>query len=193
MKLIVGLGNPGIVYSGSRHNIGYSIIKALARKHRVTFRKETGVSSLSAKCRIQGSEVILALPLTYMNLSGEAVGRLVNKYRIDLQDVLVVCDDLNLEFGRLRIRPSGSSGGHKGIASLIESLKSENFSRVRVGIGRPAGAKNDIAEFVLSSFSRTDKNRLKEIITEAVSCCEMWIIESVEKCMNKFNKTKGSI
>jgi peptidyl-tRNA hydrolase, PTH1 family len=193
MKLIVGLGNPGLKYSGSRHNIGYSIIKALARKHKAVFRKETGVSSLSAKCRIQSREVVLALPLTYMNLSGEAVSRLADKYRIDLQEVLAVCDDLDLAFGRLRIRPSGSAGGHKGIRSIIESLKSENFSRLRAGIGRPSAAKKDIAEFVLSSFSREDKSRLKEIIAEAVSCVEMWVSEGVEECMNKFNKTKGNI
>ena len=188
MKLIVGLGNPGILYGGSRHNIGYSVVKALARGHRISLKKEPGVPALAGKCRIKQHDVILALPLTYMNLSGGAVIQLVKKYTIDLQDILAVCDDLNLEFGRFRIRPSGSAGGHKGITSIINSLKSQDFGRLRIGIGRPAGSGRNISEFVLSSFSRSDKIRLKEIIAEAGSCCEMWISEGIEKCMNEFNR-----
>ncbi|MFA5362451.1 MAG: aminoacyl-tRNA hydrolase [Candidatus Omnitrophota bacterium] len=192
MKLIVGLGNPGIIYSGTRHNIGYTVVKALARGHKAAFRKEPGIQVLGARCRIQGNEVSLALPLTYMNLSGGAVKAFMEKYAVAPQDVLVICDDLNLEFGRLRIRPSGSAGGHKGIASIINVLKHEDFGRLRVGIGRPAGAKRDAAEFVLSVFDRADKGRLKDALAEACSCAELWAGEGIVACMNGYNtKNKG--
>ena len=187
MKLIVGLGNPGFIYSGTRHNLGYSVVKALARGHKAAFRKEPGIQALGARCRIQGNDVFLALPLTYMNLSGGAVKALMEKYAVAPHDVLAVCDDLNLEFGRLRIRPSGSAGGHKGIVSIINVLRSEEFGRLRIGIGRPAGAKKDAAEFVLSIFDRMDKGRLKDAFAEACSCSELWAGEGIVACMNTYN------
>jgi PTH1 family peptidyl-tRNA hydrolase len=188
MKLIVGLGNPGFVYSGTRHNVGFSVVKTLARGHKVSFRKEPGIQALGVRCRMGAHDVFLALPLTYMNLSGGAVKALMDKYGIVPQDVLAVCDDVNLVFGRLRIRPSGSSGGHKGIASIIASVGREDFCRLRVGIGRPSGGKKDVAEFVLSAFKRTDKDRLKEVFAEARSCCEAWVREGVVACMNTYNQ-----
>ncbi|MDD2702868.1 MAG: aminoacyl-tRNA hydrolase [Candidatus Omnitrophica bacterium] len=192
MKLIVGLGNPGIIYSGTRHNVGYSVVKALARSRKAVFKKEPRIQALGVRCGKQGDEVFLALPLTYMNLSGGAVKALMDKYAVPPQDVLAVCDDLNLEFGRLRIRPSGSAGGHKGIASIISVLKSEDFCRLRVGIGRPAGDRKTAAEFVLSAFDRRDKGYLKEALVEACSCAELWVREGIVACMNKYNTKNKS-
>ena len=162
-------------------------IKALARSHKVSFKKEPRIPALGARCRMHGNEVFLALPLTYMNLSGGAVKALMDKYAVVSQDVLAVCDDLNLEFGRLRIRSSGSAGGHKGIASVINVLKSEDFCRLRVGIGRPAGDEKDTAKFVLSGFDRRDRGFLKEALAEACSCAELWAGEGIVACMNTYN------
>ncbi|MFA5096256.1 MAG: aminoacyl-tRNA hydrolase [Candidatus Omnitrophota bacterium] len=184
MKLIVGLGNPGIFYSGTRHNVGFQVVKNLAGAQKAVLKKERGVRALSARAKVEGSDVILALPLTYMNLSGEAVFPLLNRYGSGPADLLVVCDDLDLEFGRIKIRSGGSSAGHRGIQSIIDSLGGNEFSRVRVGIGRPAvGA----ADYVLSHFNRNEKAALSAMINRAQECCLSWISQGVEKSMNIFN------
>lgn len=187
MKLIVGLGNPGKDYIYSRHNIGFLVIKALAKIHGALLRREIATFSLNAKDKIRGQNVILAIPLTFMNLSGIAVSALLKKYKIDLGNLLVICDDLDLEFGRVKIRVSGSSGGHLGLRSIIDSLECQNFCRLRLGIGRP---KNDIepAEYVLSAFSKKEKREIKEIEAKAVSCCQVWVTRGITECMNNFNR-----
>jgi len=187
MKLIVGLGNPGDIYKNSRHNIGFLVVKELAGTKKAALKKEFGIKSLSAKTRINHEVVILALPLTYMNLSGNAVKRLLGKYKLTVEDLLVICDDMDLEFGRLKIRPSGSSGGHNGLESIIGSLGSNCFARLRLGIGRPA-PHEDAAEFVLSDFSSKEKKEIKEIIAEAVECSESWVTNGTSGTMNVFNK-----
>lgn len=191
MKLIVGLGNPGDVYVHSRHNIGFTVVKALARKYKAVLKKDFGISSLSAKTRIAGQNIALALPLTFMNLSGEAVGRLLKKYKVGIESLLVVCDDLDLEFGRLKLRPSGSSAGHRGMRSIIDSLKCEGFARLRVGIGRP-NKGIDTADYVLSEFSKKEKTQIKETIEKARGCCESWATKGKNEAMNIYNKrSKG--
>lgn len=210
MKLIVGLGNPGEAYAGSRHNIGFSVVKALARKYKVSLKKDFGISSLSAKVKISRQTVTLALPLTFMNLSGIAVSRLIKKNKTDLKDLLIVCDDLDLEFGRLKLRPSGSSAGHKGAQSIIDSLKSNEFSRLRIGIGRPphqlynkykeeanwCGGRphknTETADYVLSAFYEKEKEQLRETIEKALDCLESWAGKGVTETMNIFNNKKGS-
>ncbi|MBU1726512.1 MAG: aminoacyl-tRNA hydrolase [Candidatus Omnitrophica bacterium] len=187
MKLIVGLGNPGRDYAESRHNIGFSVAKALIKERGFVLKKDNGTFSLSAKGRICGQVVIVALPLTYMNLSGNAVAALVRKYKIEPVDLLVIMDDLDLEFGRIKIRPSGSSGGHRGAESIIESLGIQEFARLRVGIGRPH-QKADAAEFVLSEFTKKEKALFKEEIDTAVECCEYWAAKGIVETMNKFNR-----
>lgn len=189
MKLIVGLGNPGEIYADSRHNIGFLVVKELSRTYKVSFKKVKGISSLSTKAKIDNQNVILTLPLTFMNLSGLAVKALLKKYRIDLDNLLVVCDDLDLEFGRLRLRPSGSSAGHGGLKSIIEATGNRGFSRLRIGIARPI-LDIDVAEYVLSPFNRKEKQMLKKIIERAVACCKMWVSEGVSKSMNIFNQMK---
>jgi len=187
MKLIVGLGNPGTTYIDSRHNIGFSIVKALARDYRVTLKNDSGTFSLSRKVKIEGQNAILAVPLTFMNLSGMATATLVKKYKIGLDNLLVICDDLDLEFGRLKIRGSGSSAGHRGLQSIIDSLGSQGFARLRIGIGRP-GQDLDAANFVLSPFTKKEKEKLKDIIEKAVECCRVWTKDGITKSMNIFNK-----
>lgn len=186
MKLIVGLGNPGKRYVDSRHNIGFSIIKALAKFYKIYFKKDSGTFSLSAKGKINNQDAILAIPFTFMNVSGVAVNALLKKYKIDLNNLLVVCDDLDLEWGRIKIRSSGLSGGHHGLQSIIDSVGSQGFCRLRIGIGKPH-TNIDAAEYVLSSFTKEEKEQREEIIEKACHCCEVWVSEGVSKSMNIFN------
>ncbi len=185
MKLIVGLGNPGILYAASRHNIGFQVIKYLAKTEGIVLKKERNIRALSGKGKIGDSDVVLAMPLTFMNLSAEAVIPLLKKYKVGLSDLLVVCDDLDFDFGRQKIRAHGSSAGHKGINSIIVSLGSSEFSRIRMGIGRPRN--KDISKFVLSRFSKIEKTKVTDIIQTAADCCRSWVNKGVEKTMNIFN------
>lgn len=188
MKLIIGLGNPGKVYADSRHNIGFSAIRALTEDYKGSLKKERNIFCLSAKVKINNREVVLALPLTFMNLSGVAVKALVKKYKIDDSgNLLVICDDLDLEFGSMKLRPSGSSGGHRGLESIINCTGTNDFARLRIGIGRP-GIGFDISEYVLAPFSKAEKGQVREIIEKAVDCCQSWVSEGVSKSMGTFNK-----
>jgi len=196
MKLIIGLGNPGRIYTESRHNIGFSVIKALSKIYKIPLKKDN-TFSLSGKGKIGAENLILALPLTFMNLSGIAVSALIKKYKIDLprpareerglDNLLVVCDDLDLDFGVIKIRPSGSSGGHRGLGSIIDSLGSREFSRLRIGIGRPLRDNTDAASFVLSPFAKKEKGKIKEIIENACDCCRVWAMKGIVESMNIFN------
>lgn len=187
MKLIVGLGNPGDIYAGSRHNIGLSIVKALAQVTKISLKKDKGTFSLSGKGKIGGQNVILAIPTTFMNLSGITVRALLEKYKIDLDNLLVVLDDLDLEFARLKIRPCGSSGGHRGLKSIIDTLKSQRFARLRIGIARPT-VNTETSEYVLSGFTKKEKKELREVIGNTTSCCKGWVTGGITETMNIFNK-----
>ncbi|RKY32789.1 MAG: aminoacyl-tRNA hydrolase [Candidatus Omnitrophota bacterium] len=187
MKLIVGLGNPGRVYINSRHNIGFAVIKALAKTSKIKFKKDKNTLSLKGRGKIAGFDVILAMPLTFMNLSGISVKALLEKYNLDLGELLIVCDDLDLNFSRLKIRASGSSAGHKGLESVIENLGSLKFARLRIGIGRPQKSMG-AAEYVLASFGKNEKKHLPRIINDACACCLSWVSEGISQSMNIFNK-----
>lgn len=187
MKAIVGLGNPGMIYARTKHNIGVLVVKAFCRKQKIKLVREKGVSAFCVRARIEDEETLLALPLVFMNLSGAAVKALCVKYKIDPQDLLVVCDDLDLEFTRIKLRPSGSSGGHRGLVSIIEALGTKEFCRLRIGIGRPPGHM-DPAEYVLRPFSRKEKSALEALIQEAVSCCRSWLGKAIEESMSAFNR-----
>jgi PTH1 family peptidyl-tRNA hydrolase len=189
MKLIVGLGNPGRIYCDSRHNIGFSVVKSLSESYGILIKKDKPAFSLSGKSKIEGQNIILSMPLTFMNLSGIAVSALIKKYKIELDDLLVICDDLDLEFGRIKIRPFGSSGGHNGLKSIIDSLKTQDFSRLRLGIGRP---KKDIdsSRYVLSPFAKEERRKIKEAIKEAEDCCQVWATKGITESMNIFNRRK---
>ncbi|MDD4953794.1 MAG: aminoacyl-tRNA hydrolase [Candidatus Omnitrophica bacterium] len=193
MKLIFGLGNPGFVYAHSRHNIGFLVVKDIAKRQKISFKKDKNTCSLLGKGQIDGKNVLLALPLTFMNISGVALAGLTKKYRVGLEDLLVVCDDLDLEFGRLKLRPDGSSGGHRGLQSAIEAVGSGEFARLRVGIGRP-GHSADAKDYVLSPFNKKERTELKGILQRSGDCAESWITQGIAETMNVFNashKQKG--
>ncbi len=189
--MIVGLGNPGLAYIGSRHNIGFAVLKLLASSLKINFKRDSSVSSLVARWRNDCSDLILAMPQTYMNLSGVAVSGLVKKFKVSRPNILVVCDDLDLEIGRIRIRPQGTSGGHRGLASIIERLGDTDFCRLRIGIGRPVN-NQDPAEYVLEGFGRQKAAAVKQAAQDAACCCMSWIAEGIEKTMNTFNLNPAS-
>jgi PTH1 family peptidyl-tRNA hydrolase len=162
----------------------------VAEAYGIALKKDNTIFSLINKIKIEGHQVILLMPLTFMNQSGFAVKALLKKYKISLNNLLVICDDLDLDFGRLKIRPSGSSGGHRGLESIIDSLGSKNFPRLRIGIGRPLKSIEP-AEYVLSAFSKKEKEQLNEIIKRATECCKIWIGEGIQRSMNIFNR-KGA-
>ena len=193
MKLIIGLGNPGKIYAQNRHNIGFRCINHLARLHSISMKGHQCQSQVGSG-KIAGVEVLLAKPKTFVNLSGEAVGRLMRKYKIQVNDLIVICDDLDLPLGRLRLRPGGSAGGHKGINSIISALGSKDFCRIKVGIGRPTEEDGTaitdeevIVNYVLSDFTLQEDVAIKPTITrvaEAISCV---ITDGITAAMNKFN------
>jgi len=187
MKLIVGLGNPGDNYKDSRHNVGFRLVRALAKDQAAALKRDWGTHALSARTKINGQAALVAIPLTYMNLSGKAVRALVKKYKVALVDLLIVVDDLDLELGRQKIRPGGSSGGHKGLESVAASLSTPLFARLRIGIGRPHRGI-DSAEYVLMPFLKKEKEKIGGIIDDAVECCRSWVTDGMDKTMEKFNR-----
>ena len=187
-KLIVGLGNPGLIYAGSRHNIGFTVLKSFAGSLKINFKTDRSVSASVVKDKLLQQEVVLALPQTYMNLSGIAVKALLKKFKVNPKDLLVVCDDLDLELGKMKIRPQGSSGGQRGLESIMESLGTQDFARLRIGIGRPESSRQqDAAKYVLSGFLRKEKAAAKQIEEDAVSCCLSWVENGIVQTMNTFN------
>lgn len=191
MKLIVGLGNPGQAYATTRHNIGFMVAKAVAEANSIVLKKDNLAAALTGKGKIGEEAAAVALPLTFMNISGLAVRELLKKYAIDSPDLLVVCDDLDLDFGVMRLRQCGSSGGHKGLASIIDAAGTQDFSRLRVGIGRPP-ERVEASDYVLTSFTRSQAAELVSIIEAARDCCQGWAIDGIEKTMNTFNKRSRS-
>ena len=186
-KLIVGLGNPGKNYEHTRHNAGFKAVDCLAKQYQLKFARSLTVNALVAQGKTQDKKFFLVLPLAYMNNSGMAVRRFIQKKKIVLEDVLVVCDDLALDFGQLRLRARGSAGGHNGLSSLIENLGSSEFARLKIGIGRPAQGE-DMADYVLSSFTSAEKKELDEIIRRAANCCGAWLTNGTAEAMSQFNK-----
>jgi len=182
VKLIVGLGNPGIRYRLSRHNIGFRITDNLARLFNIRFRKNMLLKASIAK----RGDFILAKPNTFMNLSGFSVKRIVDKFYLTFKDLLVICDDMSLSLGKIRLRPKGSSGGHKGLSSVIEALGTQNFPRLRIGIGRPQEGA-EASSFVLLRFSGTEEAAIKEAVSKASKCVLDWRKEDIEKVMSKYN------
>jgi PTH1 family peptidyl-tRNA hydrolase len=183
--LITGLGNPGRQYQASRHNIGFMLVTHLAEKLGIAFTRVES-KALVTKTNYQDSSVILAKPQTYMNLSGQPVSSLVRFYKIQLDHLLVVYDDVDLPFGRIRIRPSGGSAGQKGMQSIISQLGSQDFPRMRMGIGRPPGSKS-AASYVLRDFSGEDADFLPPILDRGVDAVLTFISEDLTTAMNRYN------
>ena len=186
MKLIVGLGNPGSKYQGTRHNVGFEVVDELARRRALMFETSPG-DAVMARERGPSAQVILAKPLTFMNLSGQAVGGLMRYYRIDLDDVLVVTDDVNLPLGRLRIRCRGSDGGHNGLRSVIDSVGTEEVVRLRVGVDR-GDRRRDLADHVLATFDQSELETMRLAINNASDAVEVFASEGVNASMNRFNR-----
>lgn len=189
MKLIVGLGNPGREYQGTRHNVGFEAIDRLARKHGIQVRSRRN-RALVGEGEIQGERVVLAKPQTFMNLSGEAVSGLARRYRVDPSEIIVITDDVNLPLARLRIRQRGSAGGHKGLASIIRSLGTEDFARIRIGVGSPTG--QDMVDYVLGKFGREEREAARAAVERAAEAVELILREGIESAMNVFNAPSSS-
>lgn len=183
--MIAGLGNPGGRYRGTRHNVGFEVMDLTATRHGLRFAPWRGVAEV-AEWRQPDDRVALVKPLTFMNLSGEAVSAVMAFYKVDPADVLVVCDDVNLPVGQLRARPSGSSGGNNGLKSVTAALGTEEYSRLRIGVGRGNPAR-DLADHVLSRFAPEEMSGIDEAVARAADAIEMWIVDGTARVMNAFN------
>ena len=202
MKLVFGLGNPGADYDGTRHNIGFELVDRLASAHggaKVDERVK-GVRALVARVRIGDEPVLLVKPLTYMNVSGEAVLALARRElltkaegdtaeRLRIENILFVCDDIHLPVGKLRVRPQGSSGGQNGLKSVAAQLGTQNFARLRIGVGEPP--PNSQIEWVLGRFGRADRAAMDDALISAMGAVEVWATDGVERAMNRFNVAGG--
>ncbi|MCD8299847.1 MAG: aminoacyl-tRNA hydrolase [Clostridiales bacterium] len=189
MYLIVGLGNPGDKYKGTRHNVGFDTIDVLAEKYDISVTKRRG-RAFVGKGLIEDEKVILAKPQTYMNLSGESVSRLIKSYGLDTaHDLIVICDDIYLACGNLRIRKSGSAGGHNGMKDIIARTHSDEFPRVRIGVGgKPEGT--DLVKHVLGHFSKSERERVDEAAGDAAAAVAMMVKGETDAAMNKYNRKK---
>lgn len=201
MKLVAGLGNPGRAYRGTRHNLGFEVVDEVARRHGLDF--ETGpAQAVQARWRRPGlgDDVLLVKPLTFMNLSGEAVGGLARYFKVAVADVLIVCDDVNLELGRLRARASGTEGGHNGLRSVARHLGTIDYPRLRVGVGLPSSGnpgptgvaggdgRRDLADHVLAGFAPDEWPRVQDAIARAADAVETWVSDGLVSVMNRFNR-----
>ena len=190
MKLIVGLGNPGRRYSATRHNVGFQALEALARLRGFRFRRGR-FRAEEAEAAFGSERAVLLKPLTYMNLSGQAVQAAARFYKVALKDLLVVCDDVHLPAGKVRLRRRGSDAGHNGLASIIQRLGSQEVARLKIGIGEtPSGLPRE--QYVLSKFRPDELPLLQEAIERAAQAVEVWAYYGIEEAMNRFNWAKSA-
>ena len=196
MKLIVGLGNPGDEYARTRHNIGRRLIEFIAGQANVGFSSKKSQKAAIVSVPWNGEPVSLAYPLTYMNLSGEAIALLVKYWKVEAaKDLLVVVDDVALPFGKLRLRAEGSSGGHNGLASIEAQLGSRQYSRLRIGIGvpepkrsaSPAGFPEPLRDYVLAAFNSAEEKQMKTLLECGAEACRSWVLESSTTAMSRVN------
>jgi peptidyl-tRNA hydrolase, PTH1 family len=185
MKLIVGLGNPGKKYEQTRHNVGFAVVDRLVARFGDGIAKDKFAGRVM-EATIAGERALLLWPQTLMNLSGESVGPAFEFYKLEIADLLVVCDDFNLPLGKLRFRREGSAGGQKGLADIIRRLGTEAFGRLRLGIG-PVPEQWDAADFVLGRFDAAEKDEIDQAVERAVQGTECWAAEGIAVSMNKFN------
>jgi peptidyl-tRNA hydrolase, PTH1 family len=185
MKVVVGLGNPGRRYQNTRHNVGFEALAELARRHNAS-KPTTQFEAEVAEIFVGGVKVLLLAPQTYMNLSGRSVSRCVRFYQLTLDNLLIVCDDMNLPFGCLRFRASGSAGGQKGLNDTIAMLGTKEFSRLRIGIGRSPDFM-DARDYVLSRFNKTERRTMEDTLVNAANGIETWVQDSIDAAMNQYN------
>jgi len=184
--MIIGLGNPGIRYEWTRHNIGFQVVDRLASLNHITIGSRR-YKTLYGKGSIGTQPVILAKPLTFMNLSGDSIRKIVDYFEVGMEDLIVVHDDLDLPVGRIRIKRRGGDGGHQGIRSIIESLGVNNFLRLKIGIGRPPKGK-EAAEYVLEPLDETQRSEFEGILSPAAESLEVIILQGVDMAMNRIQR-----
>jgi peptidyl-tRNA hydrolase, PTH1 family len=189
-KLIIGLGNPGREYEKTRHNLGFMVLTRLAAEYNVALKKYRNASALAAEISEGETKVLLAEPLTYMNNSGIVVRDIVHFEKLDLADILVVCDDINLAFGEIRLKSSGSDGGHNGLKSIIAEVGTESFARLKLGVGAPP-VRELQADWVLANFKASEMKELGGFIDQAVECCRLWLKGEQARAMTEYNQRKG--
>jgi len=184
VKVICGLGNPGRRYSRTRHNLGFRVVELLAKEEKIKWKKKV-YSSLVGKGVIAREAVLLVKPLTFVNSSGLALREIVDSQKILLENILIICDDMNLPVGKLRIRRKGAHGGHKGLKSIAEHLATSDFPRVRIGIGSPGEVSP--LDYVLSGFKRDESRLISEATRSAAEATRTWLSLGIDECMNRFN------
>lgn len=187
MKIFIGLGNPGKQYEKTRHNAGFEVIDYLADKWSISLdqAKHKGIYGIGT---VKGEKVLLLKPLTYMNLSGESISAVLQFYKAEISDLVVIYDDLDLPAGKIRLRQKGSAGGHNGIKSTIAHLGTQDFNRIRIGIGRPEG-RIPVVDYVLNRFSAEEWVSLEAAIEKSASACESWLEQSYVQVMNEYNQS----
>jgi PTH1 family peptidyl-tRNA hydrolase len=190
MKLIVGLGNPGAEYERTRHNVGWRVLDAFAQKFRILVAKHEK-SAMTGTGRVAGGSVMVAKPLTYMNLSGDAVRLLINSYLETPADMIVVYDDIDLPLGKLRIRPNGSAGTHNGMRSIISEIGTENFPRLRIGIG--SSEQGRLRDYVLDAFSAEEEPVVQKAVERAVDALLLFSRGDLKRAMNQFNRDDEAV
>ncbi len=190
MKVIIGLGNPGLEYKSTKHNIGFAVLQDLAKEKKIRI-KEKRYSALIGKGRISGVDVLLVLPQTYMNRSGDTAGDIFREEIGPSDDLIIVCDDINMKLGRIRMKKRGSAGGHKGLESVISALGRDDFARLRVGIATQIH-KGDITRYVLTPFKRKEHKNVSHAHGLALEALECWITDGMDRAMNKFNVKKAA-
>ncbi len=191
MKLIVGLGNPGREYERHRHNIGFRVVEALADRARIDL-SQARFEGLCGQGTLAGQKVILLEPQTFMNLSGRSVGAAARFFKVDLEDLLVVHDELDLPFGRLQLKNGGGAGGHNGLKSIIGQL-GDGFGRLRFGVDKPQGpnARERVSGYVLSGFTGEEAKGLEDLVIRSMEMAEAWVQEGMTAAMNRFNRRSG--
>ena len=191
MKLVVGLGNPGPRYEGTRHNVGFAALDLLAGRHGLHWEAAPrGIEALVARWR--PGDAVFVKPLTFMNLSGAAIVALLQFYKIELADLFVIFDEVQLETGRVKIRPGGSAGGHNGLKSVIASLGTIEFPRLRIGVGR-GDTRRDLADHVLARFEPDERSIVDEAIARAADAAELFIAEGSSAAMNRYNRRDDAV
>jgi PTH1 family peptidyl-tRNA hydrolase len=186
LHLIVGLGNPGAEYAKTRHNAGFMLVELLATRWRVDWNNEKKFQARIAKTERNGKRLVLCEPQTFMNLSGEAVGALVKFYQLQLKQLIVVVDDADLPLGEIRLRPSGSSGGHHGLESIEQHLGSREYARLRIGIGRQ-DSRREISGHVLGKLGKAELALMGKVLARAADQAECWLAHGLQKAMSQFN------
>ena len=185
MKIIVGLGNPGSKFEKDRHNAGFMALDRVAEETGINIKTKK-FDSIIGRGLIEKDEVLLVKPQTFVNLSGQAVSKLVNFYKADLEDLVVIHDDADIEFGKIKVKKNGKSGGHNGVKSIIDTLGNENFSRIRIGIGKSIYYE-DLKKYVLSNFNKLEKNKFDKILSKVLEAITIIIRDGIDKAMCTIN------